>query len=136
MFVVEYDGLELDHCPACAGTWFDADELGLLFADGEDNPHPELVGEVVAGRPDAETGEKRRRCPQCRRHMRKVNIGPSGRVLVDACPSGHGLYFDHGEVADLTSDLYADSTNPPGRVLAFLGGLLGRAPAAGDTEES
>ncbi len=137
MFVVEYDALELDHCPACEGTWFDADELGLLFADADDTPHPELVQDVVDGREEVESGEARRRCPECRKSMRKVNIGPSQRVLVDACPQGHGLWFDHGEVADLALDMALDPENLPARVLDFLGGLLGdRDDAAKRNKES
>ncbi len=67
--------------------------------------------------------------------MRKVNIGPDGRVLVDACPSGHGLFFDRGEVADLARDMVADNDNPPARLIAFLGGVLGRSDAAAEPEE-
>lgn len=131
MFVMEYDALELDHCPGCEGTWFDADELGLLFADETDSPRPDLLQGVVDGRPDAESDEPDRRCPQCGKTMRKVNIGPSRRVLVDACPRGHGLWFDRGEVTDLARDLALDPENLPARVLAFMGDLFaGRADAA------
>jgi uncharacterized protein len=136
MFVMEYDGLELDHCPDCEGVWFDSGELGLLFADPDDQAHPELVPELVHGLPDAATGEAKRRCPACRKTMRKVNIGPQRRVLVDACDRGHGLFFDHGEVADLARDLEFSQQNLPARVLAFLGGLLDRGDAAHPTEES
>jgi uncharacterized protein len=126
MFVMEYQGLELDDCPQCEGVWFDGGELALLFADAEDRAHPELVPDLIAGLPDAETREKKRRCPICRAHMRKVNIGPRRRVLVDACSRGHGLYFDHGEVADLARDLQYSAETLPARVLAFMGGMLDR----------
>ena len=67
--------------------------------------------------------------------MRKVNIGPGRRVLVDACPRGHGLWFDRGEVADLARDLALDPDNLPARVLDFLGDLLGggEPPGGGNT---
>jgi uncharacterized protein len=139
MFVMEYDGLELDRCPGCEGVWFDGGELALLFADEEDRAHPELVPDLVAGLPDADVGEKKRRCPVCRKHMRKVNIGPRRRVLVDACGRGHGLFFDHGEVADLARDMQFSEKTLPARVLAFMGGMLGfnlgRDDAAHETEE-
>jgi len=134
MFVVEYDDVELDHCPDCDGTWFDGGELALLFADA---PAPdakagsaESVGiwvatERLAALPDAESAEKPRRCPHCRKKMRKVNIGPSRRVLVDACPDGDGLWFDDEEVADLAQDLSTLSGELPRRVVAFLGQSLG-----------
>jgi uncharacterized protein len=136
MFVMEYDGLELDHCPDCEGVWFDGGELALLFADREQRAHPELVPGVLQGLPAAETRERGRRCPACRRTMRKVNIGPGRRVLVDACGRGHGLFFDHGEVADLARDLQLGAENLPARVLAFLGGMIDRGDAAHETEES
>jgi Zn-finger nucleic acid-binding protein len=136
MFVIEYDGLELDHCAECAGTWFDADELGLLFADADGRPHAELAVDDFLARPDAATDEKPRRCPACRRAMRKVNIGPGGRVLVDVCGRGHGLYCDRGEVADLAVALAdgsaLDPDQPPARVMTFLGGMIGRGGAATD----
>ena len=31
MIVVEHEHIELDYCPDCAGVWFDAGELDLLF---------------------------------------------------------------------------------------------------------
>ena len=135
MFVMEYDGLELDHCPSCEGVWFDAGELALLFADSDQSAHPELVPDVLAALPAVKVGEKSRHCPTCRKTMRKVNIGPRERVLVDACPSGHGLFFDRGEVADLARDMVADNDNPPARLIAFLGGVLGRSDAAAEPEE-
>ena len=124
MFVMEYHGLELDHCPACEGVWFDSGELALLFADAEDHPHPELVPGVLGSLPDARTRERKRRCPACRKSMRKVQVGPGRRVLADVCARGHGLYFDHGEVADLVRDMQFGEDTLPARVVAFLGDMV------------
>ncbi len=133
MFVMEYDGLELDDCPACEGVWFDAGELALLFADTDGNAHPELVPDMVAKLPQAGTTERPRRCPSCRKTMHKVNIGPRRRVLIDACSRGHGLFFDRGEVADLARDLTDGDATLPARVLAYLGSM---AQPTNPTEES
>jgi len=135
MFVMEYDGLELDHCPACRGVWFDSGELALLFADAGDHAHPELVPGVLHGLPAARSTERKRRCPACGKAMGKVNIGPRRRVLADACVFGHGLFFDHGEVADLARDMPFNEDTLPARVVAFLGGMLNRGDAA-HTEET
>ncbi len=139
MFAMEYDGLELDHCPHCAGTWFDAGELALLFADAADQPHPELVPDVLRGLPDARTGERARRCPKCRQRMGKVRLaagdaGAGAGVVLDVC-ARDGLFCDAGEVAALARGLAPDPDNLPARVLAFLGGALGRGDAASETEE-
>ena len=92
-YVVEHDHIELDLCAGCEGVWFDAGELDLL------------VGEGAPIEAAGETAEKGRDCPICRARMNKVNIGPGGRVLIDACPDGCGLWFDAHEVNELTADL-------------------------------
>lgn len=131
MFVMEYDGLELDHCPACEGVWFDAEELALLF-DGV----PELADQAIAELPAATSDEAARRCPQCRKPMRKVNIGGAGGVLVDVCPRGHGMFFDRGEVAELARKLLTDSDKDqlPARLIEFLGEAFRCDDAANETE--
>ena len=92
MIVVEYKKIELDVCAACDGVWFDAQELELLLG----TLHLEVDG---LGRELSEkTAEARRRCPQCRKKMDKVMIGPGDGVMIDRCGRGHGLWFDGGEL--------------------------------------
>ena len=120
MFVAEYDGIELDHCALCAGTWFDHDELGLLFADAAGNVPDALTSETIAALPDADSDEAPRRCPSCRGKLRKVNIGSGDGVLVDVCKHAHGLWFDENEVADLAHGLSGSGDDTSARALAFL----------------
>jgi len=133
MFVMEYDGLELDHCPGCEGVWFDADELDLLF-----ERHASLTADVIGRLPeagDAAVGnEKPRRCPRCRKHMRKVNIGGDSGVLVDVCRSDHGLFFDQGEVAQLADHLIDPDAKLSARLSAFLGRAFSRPGADNEME--
>ena len=82
MLVVEYEGIELDHCSDCLGTWFDREELELLL--GQVLPGvTEAFPSDIQSLPDAETGEKARRCPLCRRKMRKVYLGHKDIILID-----------------------------------------------------
>jgi len=120
MIVVEYEGVELDHCVECGGTWFDRDELALLFEGlGED------VGQLLPGQaeslPEASTGEKRCRCPLCRKKMRKVFIGPEHDILIDVCPRGEGLWFDDTEVAALANEVLGTIPGVPGQAMEFMG---------------
>ncbi len=135
MLVVEHDGIELDHCPACAGTWFDRDELALLLDEATGAVGSQLRAAAVAALPAATTREKGRRCPACRHRMRKANIGPGERVLVDVCPAGHGLWFDKGEVAALAEDLKREGQDLPSRALSYLGEVIRRDDAATTTED-
>ena len=96
-FVVEYEDIELDVCAECSGVWFDAGELELV-----------LGGREALTAAPARTDERRRPCPICDAKMDKVNIGPGERVLIDSCPEGCGLWFDAGELAQLTRNLSED----------------------------
>lgn len=94
LIVVELEGVELDRCVACRGTWLDAGELEQLVEWAGLAP-----GRVSAALRGAGSGTRgQRRCPRCRRKMRVVSIGDQPRVQVDRCPVGHGLWFDAGEI--------------------------------------
>jgi Zn-finger nucleic acid-binding protein len=123
MIVVEQDKIELDHCPNCLGVWFDAGELELMLERmGLDSG--DLALAQILDLPDAETKEKKRRCPNCGKKMKKVHIGQEPEVLIDICPRGDGLWFDGGEVHQIIEQCArkpgakADSEE---RVLCFLG---------------
>jgi Zn-finger nucleic acid-binding protein len=133
MMVVEHDGVELDHCAACGGTWFDRDELGLLL-EGMGPEARAALPDELASLPEAETGETRRRCPTCRRKMRKIRLGGKGGVLIDACPRDDGLWFDEAEVWELAEQIAENLPEAQGRAVKFMGRVLG-APKGPDREE-
>lgn len=108
-FVVEYQEIELDCCAECGGIWFDGGELELVL--GHDH---------LADLPAAETSEVKRPCPLCHKKMDKVNIGPNGRVMVDNCPEGCGVWFDAGELGELTRDLEEDGWHVAPEVREYL----------------
>ncbi len=121
MIVVEHEQIELDYCPNCSGVWFDSGELELMLERMalEQN----LTADILAS-PEAETTEKRRRCPICGRKMRKVTVGEDPEVLIDVCPIGDGLWFDGGEVVQLLPQCVGKrygGADSPGRMLTFLG---------------
>jgi len=123
MIVVEQDRIELDHCTSCAGVWFDSGELELMLEKmGLDSAALSLA--QIAGLPEAETAEKRRRCPVCGKKMKKRKIGGEAGVLIDFCPRGDGLWFDGGEVHQIIEQCALDAgakKSSEGRVLSFLG---------------
>lgn len=122
MIVVEHEQIELDYCTSCSGVWFDSGELELMLermglAEGI------LSLDDILTVPEAETAEGKRKCPICRRKMRKTATGKNPQVLIDVCPNGDGLWFDGGEVAQLMRqfaekpDAESDSQ---GRIMTFL----------------
>ena len=94
MLILEYKGIELDHCVVCGGVWLDAGELGLLL-NGTPEP-PEFL--TLAG---AQHGT--RRCPRCARKMDVGRLSHSA-VEVDACGAGHGIWLDRGELITLARE--------------------------------
>jgi Zn-finger nucleic acid-binding protein len=123
MIVVEQSNIELDYCTACRGVWFDSGELELLLeSSGLEDLSPFLG--TVLNAAEASSSEKKRKCPICRRNMKKVFIDEGGKILVDICHDGHGIWFDGGEVGHLLMSLAEKS---PGKacfqrdVINFLG---------------
>jgi Zn-finger nucleic acid-binding protein len=123
MIVVEQDKIELDHCPNCAGVWFDTGELKLMLERmGLDSST--LGVARIADLPDAKTAEKKRRCPICGKKMKKRKVGQQPEVLIDFCPRGDGLWFDGGEVGQLIEQCARKSgteMDAENCVLCFLG---------------
>jgi Zn-finger nucleic acid-binding protein len=123
MIVVEHENIELDYCTNCSGVWFDSGELELMLElmglEGSSLPLSNIFSF-----PEAETTEKRRRCPICGQKMKKTTIGQEPEVLIDMCPEGEGLWFDGGEVGQLITQCVERSCAESAlqeRIITFLG---------------
>jgi hypothetical protein len=129
MIVVEHENIELGYCPACRGVWFDAGELELLLAaSGLESSAPFLDG--ILHTAEASSTEKKRRCPICRRKMKKAFIDEDGKILIDVCHGGHGIWFDGGEVEHLLKSLAGKSPDKAlsRDVMSFLGEVFKSPP--------
>jgi Zn-finger nucleic acid-binding protein len=91
------EGIELDGCPGCRGTWLDAGELELMAEIAGVGP-----GSLTEALESATGGARgRRRCPRCWRRLEAVSVGEKPPVDVDRCRIGHGLWLDAGETEAL-----------------------------------
>ena len=104
MIVVEYNHIELDYCNECHGVWFDSTELELLLKSMNLNSQKLLLNNILSS-PEDKSFEKRRKCPRCRRKMKKTTISEHPEILLDFCPQEHGLWFDGGELSLLLKQL-------------------------------
>jgi Zn-finger nucleic acid-binding protein len=78
----------------------------------------------ILGLPEKKIKEAARKCSLCRKRMKKVAIGSSPEVIIDACTLGEGLWFDGGEVGQVIKQLISQSrseSSPNDRVINFLG---------------
>jgi Zn-finger nucleic acid-binding protein len=112
MIIVEYHDIELDMCTECKGMWFDSGELELMLQTHQAEGIDEFL-EEMRNSPDAKTDEKKRKCPICGKKMDKKNVGKKPEVLIDTCDRGHGLWFDGGEVIQLSSQFSTGTANHP-----------------------
>jgi Zn-finger nucleic acid-binding protein len=118
MLILEHEQVEVDFCNSCGGIWLDAGELQLLFGDRQ------LSGDYLnGGDPSHAKGEKQHRCPICGMRMAKEVTRGEVPVVYDACPKGHGLWYDKGEL----ERVLREGSDQPGseQVRAWLGGLFG-----------
>jgi len=94
MISLEFQGVEIDRCLECRGTWLDAGELELLAELAGEDPAElsRALGETATLRKDA------RRCPRCLRRLQVIEVGRDTKVEIDRCPIGDGLWFDRGEM--------------------------------------
>ena len=121
LVIVESEGVELDLCAAGHGTWFDAQELGLLFAAaGAETGLQDLAGRLAA-LPDQGAA---RRCPRCRRPMRQVGLPEVDGPILDRCPAGDGLWFDAGELRALLAAAGAAQDAALAPLVAYLDGFV------------
>ncbi|HEY5611033.1 MAG TPA: zf-TFIIB domain-containing protein [Thermoanaerobaculia bacterium] len=97
MIAVERDGVETDYCINCRGLWFDRGEVELLA-----EKHGLVLDAVALDKEAAATAaETKRHCPRCNQKMHKIQVGDAARVLIDCCPDGQGMWFDHRELGAL-----------------------------------
>ncbi len=97
LVVFELEGIEIDHCMECGGTWLDAGELEMLA---------ELEGVEPGGLSKALQITKadhrsELRCPRCNKKMDTIHIGTDDPIELERCHRGHGLWMDKGEMLDI-----------------------------------
>lgn len=115
MAILEYNGVELDFCFSCKGSWLDAGELGLILNGVPDRPDDMKLEKASKGK---------RRCPRCGSRM-LVGLAPATGVEVDACPAGHGVWLDAGELGQVARSRGASER--AASVAAFCADVFGKA---------
>jgi Zn-finger nucleic acid-binding protein len=123
MIVVEYNKIELDYCTNCQGVWFDSGELELLLESMNLENQNVFLSNILSSE-EAESSEKKRKCPICGQKMKKTGIGQEPGILIDVCQRGDGLWFDGGELGQLTRQLVrkpSEKKRSQQEVITFLG---------------
>src|SRR5579859_3517085 len=86
-------GVLIDFCSSCKGTWLDHGEARFFAADPVAVERA-LAGELISAHPSAI------RCPRCSGAMTEGGLFDPG-YLVDRCNECHGVWFDAHELSRL-----------------------------------
>ena len=85
----DVEGVTIDRCATCGGTWFDARELRRVAHDKE--------LESLASRLPLVKVVSPFRCPRCAHECVEGHVS---EVEVDTCTECHGVWLDKGELAE------------------------------------
>ena len=110
------EGIEIDRCLSCCGTWLDTGELEMLI-ELAGVPTGHLTGVVQSVRTGSQS---QRQCPRCQRQLYELCLEVVSALVLDHCPSGHGLWFDEGEMQTLVASFLEGEE---GAVARFFGDL-------------
>ncbi len=113
MLVIEMNDVETDWCPGCGGIWLDEGELELIAGDGA------AGGPIAAALNTSGTRLGGRNCPRCGKEMVLAQALTEPPVELDVCRSGHGAWFDKGELEKVLSSIRGEP------VAEALSGLFG-----------
>ena len=126
MVIVEYSDIELDYCTICKGVWFDSGELELLL-ETADVGNYQIFLDGIIDKPEANTTEKKRKCPICNAKMKKAFVDDNDQILIDICRHEHGIWFDKQEVQHLLKLLAEKAPDKKGssqQVMSFLADIF------------
>lgn len=97
----QYEGVSLDTCSSCQGTWLDEGELKVIIEKREyffkDQEIKKTLSERTFTLKESEN-ESRIPCPKCMKMMKTFNYGGDSGIILDRCNDNHGLWFDQGEL--------------------------------------
>lgn len=99
-----YQGIELDTCGSCQGSWLDHGKLeAIQRAPGVGAGEPAVRPAQPASRSYLRAVAARGaiRCPACGGEMETREHGYASQVIIDACVSRCGVWVDQGELQAL-----------------------------------
>lgn len=91
-----FPGFKVAVCGQCSGFWVRPDDVNTLLTTPASQLGSLLGNQVVEELTTASSAQ--RSCPECRQPMQNYQFDQSIELWLDACESGHGVWFDPGEL--------------------------------------
>jgi Zn-finger nucleic acid-binding protein len=86
------NGVAVERCSSCSGTWFDERELTQLLAEDAG-----YVAALRRGSVKEQVAGKKGFCPHDGSELLRVYSSIERSVIIDACTECHGIWLDGGE---------------------------------------
>jgi len=110
--------VEIDRCPSCGGVWLDQGELDGVRKSFLDHKQTLDALDSLATTDEVEARPEPLLCPRDHSRMSVHKHPQQHHIEMDCCTKCGGLFFDAGELADLTEFTIGER----------LRALLGRTP--------
>ena len=97
------DPLAIERCHTCFGLFFDRGEIETVLQSSVSNVfdiNREHIDNINKDRYPKQQKIRYLKCPDCRKHMNRVNFGQRSGVVIDQCII-HGIWLDSGELTHL-----------------------------------
>ena len=116
-----YEGVEVHACSGCGGYWVPHSGLARIvdvrektFTAEQKRAFAEIASKAHAlvNRADSKID-----CPVCGVQMKQNRYPLATEVLIDRCPSGHGVWLDEGEIEHIQLAVEAEQDEMAGKVL-------------------
>ncbi len=103
---LEYEaGISVKSCPSCGGIWLDKNELQAIQESDEHDYSEELSRIPFLASNAYEMARQKLQpdiqCPACGVGMESREYARCSQVMIDVCPSCHGIWLDKGELEAL-----------------------------------
>lgn len=101
MEVNTYEGVEIDRCHKCNGTWLDATEITKIIDIRDELFSKELIKETLSTATNIVSDADKKKainCPKCSETMSITNYNLSSGIIIDRCKNSHGIWLDQMEL--------------------------------------
>jgi Zn-finger nucleic acid-binding protein len=96
-----YEGVSIDHCHQCGGTWLDHGEVEKVAHNHSTSFDDDIKMKAIEQKGTDHRSKQRVACPKCNNTMQTHQYLFNSGVYIDQCPNKHGFYFDNGELEKL-----------------------------------
>jgi len=99
---MDYEGIRIDSCGDCGGTWLDAGELKHVVRAREVRFDPDERRAIasaakITGIKMSEV-DRAYTCPKCKEKTSAIHYGGDSGIIIDRCPACRGIWLDRGEL--------------------------------------